>query len=108
MYFASVFSVLLFLLLYYLWAISMRLCNASCVSAPEFLDNDDDAVWLCCTLLLCYESVGRCVAPMNTFIRRTASEMTYIVSGGALNSTHSLTHVYSPTMAAETFTCRVC
>ena len=44
MYFASVFSVLLFLLLYYLWAISMRLCNASCVSAPEFLDNDDDAV----------------------------------------------------------------
>jgi len=33
------------------------------------------------------------VSDPSSFIRNSASEMTYIVSSGALNSTHSLTHL---------------
>jgi len=38
----------------------------------------------------------------HTHTHTSASEMTYIVSGGALNSTHSLTHTHTHTDTLKT------
>jgi len=48
---------------------------------------------ICIEFLYVYFPVLLCLSvSVKSLAVKTASEMTYIVSGGALNSTHSLTH----------------